>query len=553
MKNPTRWRLSRRLLAGFILLASVPLLVVGLGIRQYTRGLLDESFEQRADLTRRVVEGWREQLMRQTRDAASEAVSDVELTALLSADPFDRARALDILSRIRDETGVDGLDLYEVHGGGKLLMARTGEPTHAGFPVQVTNDLSGSGSWNAPELGVALFGSTRRFEEASRLGVAAYHRLDGNLLGQIGEGGSFVLGTVDVDGRPLLSGGLALDAWPDSVVDLAEVPVGGVDYALGRVDPFWFGLSLRDRSSALGRLDLFLLMAIFLAVVVAIVAAWRVAVSAARPVEELAATVGQWGRGGDMGPLVTFAEGEAATLVDAFEHLRQELLAAEKRVSETARAAGWQEMARKVAHEIKNPLTPIRVTVEDLARRAASDPESASKMIPEAARLVTEEVMVLNRIVDAFSKFARLPEPQPVPVDLVAVAEDVSGMYASGTNVRCTSPDGPARVKADPLLLKEAMANIVKNAVEAAGPAGQVIVVVNAGSGLGSIVVTDTGPGFPTAFFEGGPRPYFTTKSDGTGLGLVVAQRIISDMGGDLELSNASTGAQAVIRFSLLK
>jgi C4-dicarboxylate-specific signal transduction histidine kinase len=77
-------------------------------------------------------------------------------------------------------------------------------------------------------------------------------------------------------------------------------------------------------------------------------------------------------------------------------------------------------------------------------------------------------------------------------------------------------------------------------------------VVVEASSGVGSISITDTGPGFPMAFFEGGPRPYFTTKSDGTGLGLVVAQRIISDMGGDLELSNVDTGARAEIRFPLL-
>jgi C4-dicarboxylate-specific signal transduction histidine kinase len=77
-------------------------------------------------------------------------------------------------------------------------------------------------------------------------------------------------------------------------------------------------------------------------------------------------------------------------------------------------------------------------------------------------------------------------------------------------------------------------------------------VVVKASGGVGSISVTDSGPGFPTAFFEGGPRPYFTTKSDGTGLGLVVAQRIISDMGGDLDLSNVDTGARAVIRFPLI-
>ena len=429
---------------------------MGLGIRQYTRGLVEESFTQRAELTRRVVESWRDGLRRQAVSATAQAASNQSLRAALSDESFDRTLVLKVLTEIVEKAGVDGIDLFEVHGGGKLLLARSNEPTHAGFPVQVTNDLSGSGVWNAPELGVALLGATARIPDMPRLGIAAYHRLDRSLLSQIAEGGSFILGTTDPNGTPVASGGAQLTEWPITTgTDLADLELNGQSYAVGVAPPFYFALSSEDRTSAMSRLDLFLMVAIFLAVAVAIIAAWRVAVSAARPVEELAATVGQWGRGGDMGPLVTFAEGEAATLVDAFEHLRQELVAAKKRVAEAARAAGWQEMAQKVAHEIKNPLTPIRVTVEDLARRAASDPEEASKMIPEAARLVSEEVTVLSRIVDAFSKFARLPEPKLVPMDLTTVARDVAGVYASQTGIAGPSKSESVQVKADPLLLKE--------------------------------------------------------------------------------------------------
>jgi nitrogen fixation/metabolism regulation signal transduction histidine kinase len=349
-----------------------------------------------------------------------------------------------------------------------------------------------------------------------------------------------------------MTGSLAIEQWPDSLDSgLKEIAAGSEHFSVGQVAPFYFGLPLAERESALGRLDLFLALAIVLAVGVAILAAWRVAVSAARPVEELAAAVSEWGRGrtGDMEPLVTFAEGEAATLVDAFEHLRRELVAAEKRVAESARTAGWQEMARKVAHEIKNPLTPIRVTVEELARRAATNPAEAARMIPEAARLVSEEVMVLNRIVDAFSRFAKLPEPQLSPTDLAAVATDVAGVYkTSNTRVQLEATTAVI-VKADPLLLKEALANIVKNAVEAAGPGGRVVVRVAGANGHGSVIVTDSGPGFPTAFFEGGPRPYFTTKSGGTGLGLVVAQRLAGDMGGRIECLNEGGGAKVVLTF----
>jgi signal transduction histidine kinase len=539
------------LLLGFVLLAVIPLLVVGFGIRQYTRRLVDESFAQRAALTRKLVEGWRDRLVRQTDDAAARLASDSGLAGAL-LEPVDRARILTLLAAVRDEYGVDGIDLFESQGDGRMLRARTDLPAHSGFPTQVPADSATGATWSSPELGVVLLGSSLPLSERPGFGVAAYYRVDARLLNQAGEAGSFVIGATDLEGRPLLTGAFALDAWPDSIAYLVEIETHGEQFALGQVAPFYFALSLSERQSALGRLDLFLLLAIVLAVAVAVIAAWRVAVSAARPVEELAAAVSEWGRGGAMEPLSTFAEGEAATLVDAFEHLRRELVAAEKRVAEAARTAGWQEMARKVAHEIKNPLTPIRVTVEELARRAASNPAEAARMIPEAARLVSEEVTVLNRIVDAFSRFAKLPEPQLAPTDLSAVAGDVAGMYAQGpARVQLSTP-GAVMVKADSLLLKEALSNIVKNAVEAAGPNGQVMVRVATEKGDGRIEVTDSGPGFPAAFFEGGPRPYFTTKSGGTGLGLVVAQRITTDMGGKVNWSNAPSGARVTLAFPCL-
>ena len=217
----------------------------------------------------------------------------------------------------------------------------------------------------------------------------------------------------------------------------------------------------------------------------------------------------------------------------------------------------WQEFANLVE---RNSLKEDSIVIKDdrilaVAEKGAlaTNPEEASAMIPEAARLVAEEVAVLNRIVDAFSKFARLPEPQMVKTDLAGVTADVAGVYSSGdVEVNISGTEQSVHVKADPLLLKEALTNLIKNAAEAVGTEGSVSVAVRTTRGVGMISVTDTGPGFPPAFFDGGPRPYFTTKSDGTGLGLVVAQRIIDDMGGTLDLGNTNDGARVDVTFPVI-
>jgi signal transduction histidine kinase len=555
MKRPASWRLSRRLLWGFALVAAVPILVVGIGVRHYTRTLLERSFAERVDLTRRLVTGWREQLQQRAWDAVAQVAADSAVRAGIASEFDDRVGLSERLKVIATQTGVDGLDLIMRHDGGVVLVSRSGERTHFGFPVQAPEPSETMTVWSIPELRSNGYGLSRNVDAEGYLQVAAYHDLDRSLLLEIGETSSFLLGSRNPGGPPLLAQPAVLLAWPD-LPDLGEpamTEVGDETFLIGRVDPFYFGLSLEAQRTALARLDLVLVLATILALAVAVLAAWRVAYSAVRPVEELAETVGHWGRGGDLRPLVTFAEGEAATLVGAFEHLRRELVAAQKRLSDAARAAGWQEMARKVAHEIKNPLTPIRVTMEDLARQAVRSPADAAQMIPEAARLVAEEVAVLRRIVDAFARFAKLPEPELVDTDLSAVAKDTAKLYSSEgpRSVEVHLPARPVQVQVDPQLLREALANLVKNGLEATAGKGPVRVTVHDVSCRGRIVVDDHGPGFSQEILDHGPRPYFTTKKEGTGLGLIMAQRIITDMGGEMELANAEGGARVVVSFAL--
>jgi len=556
LKRPARWRLSRRLLWSFSLLAVIPILVVGVGVRQYTRTLLQRSLDRRVDLTRRLIDNRAEQLGATARSAARTLATDS--LVIEAGGHAERQRLQTTVDRLAQQSGVDGIDVAERRAGGLVLLVRSDHASHFGFPVRMTPGSGDVSVWPAPELGTTCYGVAVNAGNDSAVVVAAYFRLDSLLLSSLAEAGEFSLGVNGLHDSAIVVGELQVSHWPevsDSPSDVVRVESRDAHFAVGRTGPFYFALSLAENAAALNRLDLFLLVAVLLAIAVALIAAWRVAVSAARPVEELAATVEQWGRGRTPKPLVTFAEGETATLADAFEHLRRELVVAERRLADAARASGWQEMARKVAHEIKNPLTPIRITVEDLARRAERTPDQAAALIPEAARLVSEEVATLGRIVDSFARFARLPDPQPKAVDLNEIAAHLAQLYGSekGTKIALEPAPEAATVMADPELLREAVGNLLKNAVEASGPEGRVEVQVTVAPKSCAMRITDSGPGFPAALVAEGPRPYFTTKPGGTGLGLMVAQRVVTDMGGELVLSNGDAGAVATVTFARRK
>jgi signal transduction histidine kinase len=551
MTRPTRWRLSKRLLWGFTLLSALPILVVGFGTRYYMRSLLDRAFEQRVELTRRLVSTFNAELEARVRHAQELLRARPELQDIPPRADLDRSGIGRLLDSLAGTAQVSGIDLARREEGGWMLVARSGRPTHFGFPVQVAPPASELSSWPSPELEAYCYGTSMPSADG-RHSLVVYHLITPDLLAPFAEAGTFWVGSRTVDDAPLTVGTVQVSAWPvwDSPPDeLIQMSVGGHAYAVGKVGPFFYGMPRDDNLAALQRLDLFLLVVVLVAIAVAVFAARRVALSAARPVEELADAVGKWGRGEEPEPLITFAEGETATLVNAFEHLRGELSAAERRLADAARSAGWQEMARKVAHEIKNPLTPIRVTMEDLARQVERDPQRAVAMIPEATRLVAEEVTVLRRIVDAFARFARLPEPQPVPVDLNQVVTAAVNLHQkdAGARLRFVPAPSPMTITLDPQLFGEALTNLLKNALEAAGPNGAVNVLVRSADGGCTIEIEDSGPGFPEDLLKHGPRPYFTTKRGGTGLGLVISQRIITDAGGELTLSNTSTGAKATI------
>ena len=227
----------------------------------------------------------------------------------------------------------------------------------------------------------------------------------------------------------------------------------------------------------------------------------------------------------------------AAPVVEELEDSRERVLQAE-------RVAAWREMARRLAHELKNPIFPIQLSIETLRRVAAEDPsgEKLAALFRESSATILDELRALTKIVDEFSRFARMPAPRPAPVSVNDVVEQALALYrprAAGVEVTTELGAGLPPVVADRDLLARALGNLVGNALDALGGAGRLAVRT---SGQGSEVrvdVADTGPGLGpdqrTRLFT----PYYTTKKGGTGLGLAIVQGIVSDHGGRVEVETA--------------
>jgi two-component system nitrogen regulation sensor histidine kinase NtrY len=239
-------------------------------------------------------------------------------------------------------------------------------------------------------------------------------------------------------------------------------------------------------------------------------------------------------------------DGAAMGMVLVFDDLT-ELLKAQ-------RLAAWREVAQRIAHEIKNPLTPIQLSAQRLRRRLGGDRRPEEKrLLEEATATIIQEVDGLKQLVDEFSRFARMPALSLRPTDLARLLDAVIVLYREShpaLSIRSVfSPDVP-QVEVDPNQLRRAVLNLVDNAVEAVGPAGEVLVetVWLPDSRRARIVVADTGPGISPEDRERLFLPYFSTKATGMGLGLPIVHQIVTDHGGTIWLEdNAPQGSRFVI------
>jgi nitrogen fixation/metabolism regulation signal transduction histidine kinase len=272
-------------------------------------------------------------------------------------------------------------------------------------------------------------------------------------------------------------------------------------------------------------------------------------------VERLAAFSRDVARGHWDEPLDVQSIRELDALVEALETMRRDLAEYRRKLITSERQAAWSQMARRVAHEIKNPLTPIAVSIEDLHRSYEQRREDFPDILRQAVHTIAEEVATMKRLLQEFSDFARFPAPSIGPCRVRELLDDVAALYgreiAAGRLTVAPLP-GDLVIDADAGQIRQVLVNLVKNALEALdGSAGTGTVAVAAETSGTDLVVTvrDTGPGLSEAERANLFLPGLTTKSEGSGLGLTIVERIVNDHDGTIAVeSRAGSGTTIRVR-----
>ena len=273
----------------------------------------------------------------------------------------------------------------------------------------------------------------------------------------------------------------------------------------------------------------------------------------AGPVEALAETAGHLARG-NLDARVTPGESrvvEVERLIAAFNQMADDIQHSQTQLVQAERVAAWREIAQGLAHELKNPLTPILGAMDVIRKARSLRRDDFDEILEEQAHAVVDEVMRLKELADEFARFARLPEPRPEPLDLPKLMDSAVALYSSVDDtlriVRDYDPETPA-VSADRHQLQTVITNLVKNALEAMGRSGTLMLALRphrfpGGQEGVEIQVGDSGPGISEDVRDKLFTPYFTTKgSRGTGLGLALSHRILLEHGGTISVGESREG-----------
>jgi nitrogen fixation/metabolism regulation signal transduction histidine kinase len=273
--------------------------------------------------------------------------------------------------------------------------------------------------------------------------------------------------------------------------------------------------------------------------------------NAARRIDSLVATARKVSQGQRDARADLPGKDEIGELGSAFNVMLDDLDKARDQVEYLQRVGAWQDVARRLAHEIKNPLTPIQLAVQQTVSSYKGDDVRFKKLLTDTREIVEEEIEGLRRLVDTFRTLGQLPKVEKAPIQLGELIEELKLDPTFAAKLELRPPAEPVTVRADKLLLKRVLANLVENGIHAGADTsdGNVIVAWRTERDTVSITIDDHGKGVADESRDKIFEPYVTSKATGTGLGLAIARKIAIEHGGELTLApgKAPTGGARFI------
>jgi nitrogen fixation/metabolism regulation signal transduction histidine kinase len=546
-------RLRPRLLLAFLLVSVPPVLLMALLIVDRA----SRSFEDAADARLRAALRATRSALATARNAAAAQVAAAALDLPATAPPAEGD--IRIATLLAHRHGLEALEIVDADG--KTLSSHHWP---AGFGLDEDDDEPVAGD---PELRVER--TAEGYGAAERLSLMPSRRLRWRGKEVLLRGGRFLDGEFLADASMLTGAEIALrhaarSRWfarPGSpLLDWGEPGFSTAartgTLSLGAATLRWSAEPLAPTLwlvAAMPRTELdavtaevrrTTLLVAGTSMLLALAAAAALSARIARPARDLLGGVRRVARGDLDVSVETSDSGEIGDLARAFNRMTAELRASRERLVQAERVAAWREMSRRLAHDLKNPLFPIQLSVETL--RKAFESEASAAASPALARLMREstdtvldELRRLRKVVEDFGALSRAPRPQMRPTDVNAVVRQVSALYeprAAGVRVETSLAPGLPAVPADRDLLARALGNLVANALDAMPGGGSLRLRTAAEDGGVRIEVEDTGPGLGAEERSRLFTPYYTTKSGGTGLGLAIVQGIVSDHGGRIEV-----------------
>jgi Signal transduction histidine kinase involved in nitrogen fixation and metabolism regulation len=287
-------------------------------------------------------------------------------------------------------------------------------------------------------------------------------------------------------------------------------------------------------------------------ILLAIILSIMISQSITRPVLELVEASEKIAKGDFSINLTRKEQDEIAVLYESFNQMAKQLDHGRKMMYQTQKLQAWSDIARKLIHEIKNPLTPIRLSAERLYRRYEENHPEFSLIVKDATNTIIEEVNILMNMLSEFSKFARLPEINLAEENINSILENCIDMYGNDATSFIVNLDANLPpVKCDKTLLRQAFLNIIQNSIEAKATQITISSIYDKGKEVLYIIFKDNGVGIPEENLSKVFEPTFSTKESGMGLGLAIVEKIIIDHKWNITCDSKGQGTQFTITIPL--